>query len=69
MSGALGTVSSPQLFDSYITHTSPGYLSTFEVQYASDNTGFVGWTGGYADAATASANESNTTRQRWTVVE
>jgi len=50
--GILGTVAASQLFDSYITHTSPGYLSTFEVQYASDNTGFVGWTGGYADSPT-----------------
>ena len=52
VSGILGTVAAPQLFDTYITHPSPGYLSTFEVQYASDNTGFVGWTGGYADSAT-----------------
>ncbi len=51
--GILGTVSSPQPFDTYLTHPSPGYLSTFEVQYASDNTGFVGWTGGYADAPTS----------------
>ena len=34
---------------------SPGYLSNFDNQYNSDNTGFVGWTGGYANAATASA--------------
>ncbi|MEO7768875.1 MAG: glycan-binding surface protein, partial [Ferruginibacter sp.] len=54
MKGALGSVTSPQLFDSYITHPSPGYLSTFEAQYAGDNTGFVGWTGGYSDASTAS---------------
>src|SRR5581483_560692 len=35
-----------------------GYLSTFENQWANppDNTGFVGWTGGYADAPTAAAN-------------
>lgn len=50
--GGLGTAASPQLFDSYITHPSPGYLCTFDNQYGSDNTGFVGWTGGYADAAT-----------------
>jgi hypothetical protein len=50
--GVLGAATSPQLFDSYITFPSPGYLSTFEVQYATDNTGFVGWTGGYANAAT-----------------
>ena len=54
--GALGTAVSPQLFDSYITHTSPGYLSTFDVQYSSDNTGFVGWTGGYASAESSAAN-------------
>ena len=54
--GALGSATAPQLFDSYITHPSPGYLSTFDVQYASDNTGFVGWTGGYADAPTAATS-------------
>jgi hypothetical protein len=54
--GVLGTATSPQLFDSYITHPSPGYLCTFDAQYAGDNTGFVGWTGGYADAPTTSAN-------------
>lgn len=51
--GALGTAASPQLFDSYITHPSPGYLSTFDVQYNTDNTGFVGWTGGYSAASNA----------------
>ena len=55
LSGILGTASAPQLFDSYITHPSPGYLCTFENQYGSDNTGFVGWTGGYADAPTTTA--------------
>jgi hypothetical protein len=54
--GVLGTASSPQLFDSYITHPSPGYLSTFDGDYAKDNTGFIGWTGGYADASTAATN-------------
>jgi hypothetical protein len=52
--GALGTSTASQLFDSYLTHPSPGYLCTFDVQYGSDNQGFVGWTGGYA-AAPASA--------------
>ncbi|HET7118885.1 MAG TPA: glycan-binding surface protein [Hanamia sp.] len=52
LTGVLGTAASPQLFDSYITHPSPGYLCTFDAQYSSDNTGFVGWTGGYADAPT-----------------
>ena len=54
ITGVLGTAASPQLFDSYITHPSPGYLSTFDVQYNTDNTGFIGWTGGYADAAATS---------------
>jgi len=53
VTGALGNASSPQLFDTYLTSASPGYLSNFEVQYNSDNTGFVGWTGGYANTATA----------------
>ena len=56
LSGVLGTAASPQLFDSYITHPSPGYLCTFDAQYSSDNTGFVGWTGGYADEPTTTAN-------------
>ena len=54
--GILGSAAAPQLFDTYITHPSPGYLSTFEVQYNTDNTGFVGWTGGYADAPTTTSN-------------
>ena len=54
--GSLGTIATPQLFDSYITHVSPGYLTTFQVQYSIDNTGFIGWTGGYADAPTAATN-------------
>jgi hypothetical protein len=61
LSGQLGTAASPQLFDSYLTYKSPGYLSTFEVQYNTDNTGFVGWTGGYASAASASTNYPNGT--------
>ncbi len=48
--GGLGTAVSPQPFASYITHPSPGYLCNFEDQYATGNTGFVGWTGGYAAA-------------------
>ncbi len=51
--GALGTATVPQLFDTYITHPSPGYLSNFDAQNNSDNTGFVGWTGGYAKAPNA----------------
>jgi hypothetical protein len=50
INGILGTVGSSQLFDSYITHPSPGYLSTFDGDGAGDNTGFVGWTGGFAAA-------------------
>lgn len=53
ISGGLGVAVAPQLFDSYLTYPSPGYLCTFEDQYAGDNTGFVGWTGGYANAATS----------------
>ena len=49
----MGTASSPQLFDSYITHPSPGYLSTFDQQWANDNTSFVGWTGGYSSDPSA----------------
>jgi Surface glycan-binding protein B xyloglucan binding domain len=47
ISGILGNASAQQLFDSYLTHASPGYISTFDGDYASDNTGFIGWTGGY----------------------
>jgi hypothetical protein len=54
--GPLGEATAPQPFDTYLTFSSPGYLSTFEQQWASDNTSFVGWTGGYADAGTTSAN-------------
>ncbi|HLK27107.1 MAG TPA: glycan-binding surface protein [Puia sp.] len=54
--GVLGSATAPQLYASYITHPSPGYLSTFDVQYNTDNTGFIGWTGGYADAPTTTTN-------------
>jgi len=54
--GPLGEATAPQPFATYLAYTSPGYLSTFEQQWASDNTSFVGWTGGYADASTTSAN-------------
>ncbi len=60
-SGALGNVTSPLPFDTYITHPSPGYLCTFEGQYNTDNTGFVGWTGGYADQSTATATYHGST--------
>ena len=56
LSGVLGSATSTQLFDSYISHPSPGYLCTFENQYGTDNQGFVGWTGGYATAATAASS-------------
>jgi hypothetical protein len=61
ISGVLGTATAPQLFDSYISHPSPGYLCTFDVQYSSDNTGFVGWTGGYADGPAAATTYPNAT--------
>ena len=32
LQGLVGTSASPQLFDSYITHPSPGYLSTFDAR-------------------------------------
>lgn len=59
--GALGVAAAPQLYASNIAHVSPGYLSTFEQQWASDNTSFVGWTGGYADQGTTTANYPNGT--------
>jgi hypothetical protein len=61
LQGVLGKAASPQLFDSYITYSSPGYLSTFESNSAGDNTGFVGWTGGYDDASTAATAYPNAT--------
>jgi hypothetical protein len=61
ISGILGSAVAPQLFDSYIKHPSPGYLSTFDDQWNTNNTGFVGWTGGYADGATTAANYPNGT--------
>ncbi|HVM89486.1 MAG TPA: glycan-binding surface protein [Puia sp.] len=56
ISGVLGTATAPQLFDSYLTHPSPGYLCDFDTQWNTDNTGFIGWTGGYADAPTTATN-------------
>jgi len=61
LQGVLGKAASPQLFDSYITYSSPGYLSTFESNSAGDNTGFVGWTGGYANASAAATSYPNGT--------
>jgi hypothetical protein len=58
VSGVLGNTSSTQLFDSYLTYPSPGYLCTFEVQYATDNTGFVGWTGGYSGPSATYPNST-----------
>ncbi len=55
VTGGLGDAVAPQLFGTYLTSPSPGYLSTFDGNGAGDNTGFVGWTGGYADAATNSS--------------
>lgn len=53
LSGVLGTATAPQLFDSWLTHPSPGYLCTFDNQWGSDNGGFLGWTGGYSGAPAA----------------
>jgi hypothetical protein len=53
ISGQLGMATAPQLFDSYITFPSPGYITTFEGDGAGDNTGFVGWTGGFASSSQA----------------
>ena len=61
LQGVLGTAASPQLFDSYLTHSSPGYLSTFDGDYATDNTGFIGWTGGYATSSQAATSYPNNT--------
>ena len=51
--GVLGKATAPQPFDTYLTHPSPGYLCSFDDQWASNNQGFVGWTGGYAAAPPA----------------
>ncbi len=61
LQGVLGSAAAPQLFDSYLTHPAPGYLSTFEGDNASDNTGFIGWTGGYANASQAATSYPNGT--------
>jgi hypothetical protein len=57
LTGASSGVS-PQLFDSYITHPSPGYISTFENQWpeVADNTGWLSWSGGAANASTAATS-------------
>ena len=55
INGGLGTTSSPQLYASYLT-SSLGYLCTFENQYAGDNSGFVGWTAGYANASSSATS-------------
>ena len=52
INGGLGTTASPTLFAGYLT-SSMGYLCTFENQYAGDNSGFVGWTAGYANASSS----------------
>lgn len=54
--GGLGSVSYPYTFDSWLSPASPGYISNFENQWNTDNTGFLGWTGTYVDAATAAQN-------------
>lgn len=55
ISGILGKASTPELFDTYVTRPT-GYLCDFSNQYASDNTGYVGWMGGYDNAAAAVAD-------------
>ena len=55
LSGVLGTTKSTLPYATYTTRPSPGYVSTFETKSETDNTGFIGWTGGYADATTAAA--------------
>ncbi len=50
ITGGLGNATAPRIFDSYFTHPSPGYLSTFENQWNSDNTGYTGWTATYRTA-------------------
>jgi hypothetical protein len=52
---------SPQLFDSYLAPFSPGYLSTFETQSSTDNTGWLNWTGAYASASAAATTYPNNT--------
>ena len=60
ISGVLGSTSSPQLFDSYITHPSPGYLSTFDDNSgAATNSSWVNWTG--ASSTSPSATYPNST--------
>jgi hypothetical protein len=50
ITGGLGNATAPRIFDSYLTPPSPGYLSTFENQWNSDNTGYTGWTATYHTA-------------------
>ena len=51
ISGALGNAVAPVIFDSYFTHPSPGYISTFENQWnLTDNTCYTGWTATYRTA-------------------
>lgn len=56
LTGVLGTAVSPVLFDTYFSNSGAnavGSICNFNNQNANDNTGFVGWTAGYADAPTA----------------
>jgi len=51
ISGGLGNAVAPRIFDSYLTHPSPGYISTFENQWnLTDNTCYTGWTATYRTA-------------------
>jgi hypothetical protein len=55
ISGILGNATAPQLFDTYITHPSPGYLGTFENYYPQDfdNTGWLFYTGTWVSGSSA----------------
>jgi len=53
---APSTAEAGQLFDSYLAPFSPGYLSDFSTQSSTGYTGWVNWTGAYADAAAAATS-------------
>ncbi len=45
-----------QLFDSYLSPFTPGYISDFSTQSGTGYTGFVNWTGAYAASAAAATS-------------
>ena len=47
VTGTLGKAVAPILFDNWLVASSPGYISTFENQWNSDYTGYLGWTSTY----------------------